>query len=151
MIQVDLLGKTLRLDPGSAKNNQGRVVKLTKETQQLLRACVEGRQPLDFVRNRGSGEWVKDFREGWKIACHELGLGQYKVVRKNGKRFRSYEGLVFHDLRRSAVRNLIRAGIPEVVAMRITGHKTRSVFDRYNIVSETDLAEAAKRLERRSG
>lgn len=151
VIQVDLLGKTLRLDPGSTKNNQGRVVKLTKETQQLLRACVKGRQPLDFVLTRGSGERVKDFRERWKIACHKLGLGQYKVVRKNGKRFRNYEGLVFHDLRRSAVRNLIRAGVPEVVAMSITGHKTRSVFDRYNIVSEADLTDAARRLERRSG
>ena len=75
-----------------------------------------------------------NLRKDWATACHGLGLGA-----KDGWR---YSGLMLHDLRRSAVRNLVRAGVPESVAMKISGHKTRHVFERYNIVDTRDVREA---------
>src|SRR5207253_105987 len=86
---------------------------------------------------RKEGQPVFDatnLRKEWATACHKLGLGV-----KDGWR---YHGLTIHDLRRSAVRNLIRAGVREDVAMTISGHKTRAVFSRYNITDATDIHEA---------
>jgi Phage integrase family len=85
----------------------------------------------DFVFTRADGKPVLDFRERWD-----------KLTASSG-----CPGLLFHDLRRSAVRNMVRRGVPETVAMKIGGHKTRAVFDPYNVTSEADLADAAMKIE----
>lgn len=79
------------------------------------------------------GSPIVDFRKAWYAATKRAGL----------------HGIVFHDLRRSAIRNMRDAGIPENAAMAISGHKTRAVFERYNIVSDRDIKQAAEKLERR--
>jgi len=75
-----------------------------------------------------------NLRVAWNKACHKLGLGVYEK--------RLYKGLTIHDLRRSAARNLIRAGVPRGVAMQVTGHKTEAVFERYNITDSADVRDA---------
>src|SRR3954454_12391664 len=72
---------------------------------------------------------IKNFRASWILACQRAGV----------------PGLLFHDLRRTAVRNLRRAGVQETVIMKITGHRTRSIFERYNITDETDTREAGRK------
>ncbi|MGB8990225.1 MAG: site-specific integrase, partial [Candidatus Sulfotelmatobacter sp.] len=139
--QIDLANGTIRLETGTTKNGEGRVVKMTREVATLLTACVIGKEPDDFVFSRPDkklkngalvkGKPVTGFRKIWKTVCTRAGV----------------PSLLFHDLRRSGVRNLRRLGVQESVAMRISGHKTRSVFERYNIVDEADLADAASRLD----
>ena len=129
--QIDLSAGTIRLEAGTTKNGEARVVKMTREVSTLLTACVIGKKPDDFVFTRENGKPVEGFRKIWASVCKRAGVPD----------------LLFHDLRRSGVRNLRRLGVQESVAMRISGHKTRSVFERYNIVDEADLADAASRLD----
>lgn len=140
--QVDFGAGEVKLDPGKTKNGEGRTFPMTRELREVLeqqRAITENLQrqlkvvcPRVFHR---SGRPIKSFRVAFRTACAAAGC----------------PGRVLHDFRRTAVRNLVRAGIPERVAMQMTGHKTRSVFERYNIVSGGDLREAAKRLDAAAG
>lgn len=144
---VDLLNRTLCLDPGTTKNDQGRNVKMTTEVYELLKECVSGKRPDDFLFTRQNGKPVKDFRKKWRNACIALGLGRMECNQEKGRKV--YVGLIPHDFRRTAVRNLERSGVSRSVAMAITGHKTESVYRRYAIVSESDLADAARKIEQR--
>jgi integrase len=127
--KVDLKQGIVRLDPGETKNDEARTLYMDEELLKEMRVLHSKRRlgcPYVFHRD---GMPVWDFRDSWDSAC-----AQAKV-----------EGKFFHDFRRTAIRNMVRAAVPERVAMKVSGHKTRSVFDRYNIVSDEDLREAAKR------
>jgi integrase len=144
--QIDFDAGEVRLDPGTTKNGEGRVFPMTTD----LRAVLEGQRaerdrvkmagqitPLVFFRmlaEKRGGEKkptaIVSFNIAWKNACRAAGC----------------PGRIPHDLRRTAIRNLVRNGIPENVAMAMSGHKTRSVFDRYDITSPRDLKDAAQKI-----
>jgi integrase len=129
---VDLLQRTIRLEPGTTKNRDGRQVTMTTPVYELLEQCVHGKAPDAHVITRANGRPVRDFRGAWASACESAGV----------------PGLLFHDLRRTAARNLRRAGVAEGVIMKIGGWRTRSVFERYAIVSQQDIADAMCKLEK---
>jgi len=134
--QVDLEQGIVRLEPGDTKNDDGRTVYLDAELTQMFKDLWEKRKtaekilPYVFLNEEGNDR-IRDFRGSWEKACTQAEIGKR----------------LFHDMRRTAVRNMVRSGIPERVAMMISGHKTRSVFDRYNIVSDADLKLAAAKQE----
>ena len=130
--QIDLGQRVIRLEPGTTKNKEGREVLMTNAILQLLTALVEGKQVADCVFTRDNGKPVRDFRVTWQNACARAGV----------------PGLLFHDLRRTGARNLRRAGLSEGLIMKLGGWKTRSVFDRYNIIDRRDMTNAVRQLEK---
>ncbi|PKN64137.1 MAG: site-specific integrase [Deltaproteobacteria bacterium HGW-Deltaproteobacteria-15] len=135
---VDREGGMVTLDVGTTKNDEGRTVYMTEELRTLLEAQWEERKasgklsPYVFPNESRTNRILKTrFNRAWRKACEKAG----------------HTEKLFHDLRRTAVRNMVRAGIPERVAMMISGHKTRSIFDRYNIVDDKDLRQAAQKIE----
>ena len=156
--QIDLKAGTIRLDAGTTKNDDGRLVFLTPAltaalAEQLARMDAFGRKlgriiPFVFAhytdgprnpktgqRRYVRGDRRKDFRKAWETARKRAGC----------------PASLRHDFRRTAVRDIVNDGTPEKVAMMITGHKTRSVFDRYHIVAPEDLKAATARIAARAG
>ncbi|HTB11118.1 MAG TPA: site-specific integrase [Bryobacteraceae bacterium] len=135
--QVDFEGRLITLEYGETKNQEARSVPII--SGDMFNALTTAKQKRDecwpqspWVFSR-RGEVIKDFRWAWEEACKAAGVPD----------------LNFHDLRRTAVRNMRRAGIPQVIRMKISGHKTDSMERRYNIVDAEDLANARDLLERR--
>ena len=134
--QVDRDQGIVKLEPGETKNDEGRTVYLDEElTEVFANQWITRRKSGKLIPyvfpNKECKDRIKEFRGAWDTACQNAGIGKR----------------LFHDFRRIAIRNMVRAGIPERVAMMVSGHKTRSVFERYNIVNDADLKEAAQRQE----
>jgi hypothetical protein len=149
------------------KSGEGRVIPFGKFPELAdLMAQLRKESASDFVFPRGG------FRKAWARACVRTGLGRMlwecktcheriesdKQPQRPGRKMEvprcpcgalchwKYVGLIFHDLRRTAIRDMRRAGIDESVAMKISGHKTNYVFKRYNIVNTADIEQAMERL-----
>jgi len=132
--QVDLEQRIVWLEVGETKNDEGRTVYLDEELQAIIeRQSTERKSrsvitPYVFPNSRGTGRML-DIRGSFAKACEKAGIGKR----------------LFHDFRRTAIRNMVRAGVPEQIVMKISGHKTRSVFERYNIVNNEDLKWATRK------
>jgi integrase len=164
LVWSDVEGDVLTLRGENAKNGEARPVPLIGE----LAKIIERRKAARRVEENGTvrmvehifhreGEAVAEFRKTWASACIAAGVGIMRCPKCGaqgaakecptcGVRTK-YTGRIFHDLRRSAVRNMTRSGVPQNVAMKISGHKTASIFQRYNIVATDDLREALERTE----
>ncbi len=135
---VDLDAGWLRLEPGESKNKKGGNFPLIPELRSVLQEQHKRKTRIEQATGRivdvlffhDDGRPVKNFRGAWEGACERAG----------------HPGILFHDLKRSSARNLVRAGVPEAVAMRLIGHLTPSIFKRYAIVDETMLLEGAEKL-----
>jgi integrase len=129
---VDFRKREVSLPAGIIKNRKPLIVPLSVELAAMLKKEFQTNGPVFDLKN---------FRREWFKACVKIGLGE-----KTGPEWYQYKGLTPHDFRRSAVRNLTNAGVDQATAMRISGHRTLSVFLRYNIVSTEQLHAAMAKV-----
>ena len=115
--KVDLKQGIVRLEAGETKNDEGRTIYLDEELKEVFSGQWKQQEkneklsPYVFPGKDGIGK-ITNYQRAWRSACQNSGIGKH----------------LFHDFRRTAVRDMIRAGIPERVAMMISGHKTRTIF-----------------------
>lgn len=134
--QVDLDAALIRLEGDQTKNSEARTIPLPDTLVKML---------SEATSKQGTVFDSTNLRKAWCKACLAAGLGTLTEV--EGKADPRYTGLIVHDLRRSAIKNLMKAGVNEKVAMKISGHKTRDVFDRYHIVDTEDVVNAMRRVQ----
>jgi integrase len=137
----DLDAKLVVLEEDQTKNAEARTVPLPSLLVMML-AEIEPKAGKVFSDTNLRTEWQK--------ACAACGLGTRTLVKPEDEDsfpWYKYDGLVVHDLRRSAVRNVVNSAVPERVAMKISADKTRAVFDRYHIVRTDDVTNAMRRVE----
>jgi integrase len=147
--RVNIQERTVTLRPNQTKNREARNLYMEED---LISVMVDqwAEQSGPYVFHRGGGK-IQDIRGVWNTACREAGIGYgYKLNTKYAQEWEAKglsEGPLYHDLRRSAIRQMDRAGIPRQIAMMRSGHKTESTFNRYNIGTDADLKNAAQKLE----
>lgn len=158
--QCDLITRCIRLEAVQSKNGQPREIIMTQKVLELVKLAVVGKSPDDFLLTREGGKPVKDFRRAWRSLAIKAGLGRMvcraceKTVTGThcecGTKLRpKYTGRIVHDFRRSAARQLRRAGVAESVIMKVAGWQTAQIFRRYAIVSDADQRDAVAMLEAR--
>jgi integrase len=135
---IDFDAGWLRLDPGETNNDDGRQFPLTPDLRAILEA--QRHRTSEIERETGTiipwvfhrnGQPIKSLYKGWRAACKAAG----------------FPTALMHDFRRTAVRNLERAGVPRSAAMKMTGHKTEAVYRRYAIVDEAMLVDSGQKLQ----
>jgi len=136
--QVDLDSALIRLEQDQTKNGLARIIPIPDVVVEMLRnvPAKTRKGPIFFTTN---------LRKEWQKACVAAGLGTFTEV--DGRPDKVYAGLIIHDLRRSAISNMMRVGASESEAMKISGHRTNDVFKRYHIVSTADSTDLMRRVQ----
>lgn len=138
--QVNLENRLIELEADQTKNKEKRTIPLPSIVVEQL-ASIEPKPKTDLAFD------TTNLRTEWAKACTAVGLGTMEAQKSDNNTWQKYSGLIIHDLRRSAIRNLMNAGVSENVAMKISGHITNSVFKRYHIVNTEDTTAAMRQVE----